>query len=271
MGQAHSLRQVTEDPAIFFYAQHTPSRFILVDKKNQLVTLIEQRDGLRLVKTLTAATGKNWGNKRLRGDERTPEGLYFITKRHKDREISVFGKRAYHLDYPNVFDTIAGRLGDGIYIHGTNRVLSPNSTNGCITLDNNDLEKLAPYLGVNDTPIIISETFIDQQLRNAVEIKKDSQHFQDILRALSFSPEEFPTENVTSLFFIRNGTQAIADIYYYKYFKQYTRYHLHKRVYLNPMSTHNWPNIHTAEVKAGIPTILAFHPIKSSQLKENME
>lgn len=150
-------------------------------------------------------------------------------------------------------------------------MLRPNSSNGCITLNNNDLEKLEPYLGVNDTPIIISETLLDPQLGSAVEIEKNSRHFQEILRALSFSPEEFPTEDITTLFFIRNGAQAIADIYYYKYIEQYTRYHMHKRVYLNPTSTHNWPNVHTTEVKAGIPMILALHPIKSLHKRENLE
>lgn len=268
---AYSLFHKTEDPAIFFYTLTSPSRFIVVDKKNQLLTLFEQRNGIKLVKKLTAATGKNEGNKKTRGDERTPEGIYFITKRHKDREISVFGKRAFHLNYPNVFDIIAGRRGDGIYIHGTNRILKPNSTNGCITLNNSDLEKLAPYLSVNDTPIIITDTIVDPDLDSAVEIKKDSQQFREILKTLSITPEIFPLDSIKNLFFIRNETQAIADIHYYKYEAQYTRYLMHKRVYLNPASTHDWPTIHTIEVKAGIPTLLAFHPKKISYKKENME
>ncbi len=41
------------------------------------------------------------------------------------------------------------------FIHGTNKKLNPNSTNGCITLNNNDLDELAPYLAVNTLPIIV--------------------------------------------------------------------------------------------------------------------
>jgi len=256
-----SLLQESAHPTILFYSKDKPARFIIVDKKNQILILIEQLNGLKLVKKLISATGENPGTKTTRGDERTPEGLYYITELHKDNKITVFGNRAFHLDYPNVFDTIAESLGDGIYIHGTNKELTPNSTNGCVTLKNSDLDELAPYLTVNDIPIIILNALTDPQLNKATELEKNDSNFDEIIKALSFNPENFQTDNITNLYFIRHGSQAIAAIDYYVYEINHIRYQIHKRVYLTPALNNDWQTLHIIK-KFSIPTILALHPKK---------
>jgi len=258
-----SLLQESAQPTILFYSTEKPARFIIVEKKNQRLILVEQLNGLKLTKKVFSATGENPGNKKLRGDERTPEGVYYITDFHKDNKISVFGNRAFHLDYPNVFDTLAGSLGDGIYIHGTNRELTPNSTNGCITLRNSDLDELATYLTVNDIPIIILNTLTVPSLSKVTELEKNDNRVKEILKALLFNPENFPTDNITNLYFIKNGSQAIADIHYYVYEKDHIRYQIHKRVYLIPALTDEWQNMLTLKTDS-IPTILALHPKKNN-------
>ncbi|MFT5728507.1 MAG: murein L,D-transpeptidase YafK [Desulforhopalus sp.] len=101
--------------------------------------LFEQGESLKHILTFTCATGENPRTKKISGDAKTPEGVYFITEISQDNEITVFGSRAFHLDYPNVFfDKYDGNNGDGIFIHGTNKTLIPYSTNGCITLNNYD-------------------------------------------------------------------------------------------------------------------------------------
>ncbi|MDH5298856.1 MAG: L,D-transpeptidase, partial [Desulfobulbaceae bacterium] len=144
------------DRCLAVYTVERPLRLILVVKDIQRLFLIEH-DGVRsrLLVQYVCGTGANNGNKQVRGDERTPEGVYFITQVFTDNKVTVFGRRAFHLDYPNYFDQAAKRGGDGIFIHGTNRELRSNSSNGCVTLDNRDLEDLARYLARDQVPVII--------------------------------------------------------------------------------------------------------------------
>ena len=144
------------DRSVTVMAARKPLRFIVVAKDIQRIFVVEH-DGLesKILVQYICATGESQGNKELRGDEKTPEGVYFITKVYTDKKVTVFGRRAFHLDYPNYFDQEAKRGGDGIFIHGTNRDLRSNSTNGCVTLDNRDLDELAKYLARDAVPVII--------------------------------------------------------------------------------------------------------------------
>jgi len=144
------------DCSVSVFTTQKPVSIVLVVKDLQRVMVIEH-DGVqpRILVQYVCSTGANSGNKRLRGDERTPEGVYFITKVYTDSKVTVFGRRAFHLDYPNYFDQAASRGGDGIFIHGTNRELRPNNSNGCVTLDNHDLDDMARYLARDEVPVII--------------------------------------------------------------------------------------------------------------------
>jgi len=144
------------DRSVTVFTLGKPLRMILVAKDIQRLFVIEHDgDTPRVVVQFVCATGENYGNKKIRGDEKTPEGVYFITKVYTDRKVTVFGRRAFHLDYPNYFDQQDKKGGDGIFIHGTNRTLRSNSTNGCVTLENHDLDQLAKYLAQDSVPIII--------------------------------------------------------------------------------------------------------------------
>ncbi|MDH3359767.1 MAG: L,D-transpeptidase, partial [Desulfobulbaceae bacterium] len=144
------------DRSVTVLTTSKPLRLIVVAKDIQRLFVVEH-NGIKpeIVVQYICATGENQGNKALRGDEKTPEGVYFITKVYTDKKVTVFGRRAFHLDYPNFFDQEAKRGGDGIFIHGTNRNLRSNSTNGCVTLDNKDLDQLAKYLARDQVPVII--------------------------------------------------------------------------------------------------------------------
>ncbi|MEW6221501.1 MAG: L,D-transpeptidase family protein [Thermodesulfobacteriota bacterium] len=133
-------------------------RFVLIEKDRQRLRLLERNGEVVVLASYSCATGQNQGPKAVSGDARTPEGVYFVTRSFEDSKITVFGRRAFHLDYPNVFDQAAQRNGDGIYIHGTNRELAPNSTNGCITLRNQDLDELAGFLEPNAIPVVIVDS-----------------------------------------------------------------------------------------------------------------
>ena len=253
---------------LLFYSNNTPSHFIVVEKRNQKLKLFEQKDNLKLLKEFTCATGENPGPKKSSGDARTPEGIYHITEVYEDKRITVFGSRAFHLDYPNAFDVQAGHLGDGIFIHGTNKKLIPNSTNGCITLKNSDLDELAPYLVVNTTPIIVLDAESEFMLESNYMLEKTSVRFLDTLEKFSFNTEKDPTENIKTLSYIKLGEQLIISISYVLSDDKLTQYTEHKRSFLTQSSNGNWRTLFAVQHQDSSPRILAFHPIKKNERTE---
>lgn len=136
------------------YVAAKPVYCILVEKDRQLLRVLRHDGRVKVVAEYVAGTGENFGRKEVEGDAKTPEGVYLITKSYLDHKMSIFGTRAFHLNYPNYFDIQDGRTGNGIFIHGTNRPLRLSSSNGCVTLGNEDLDNLAGFLEIN-TPIFI--------------------------------------------------------------------------------------------------------------------
>jgi murein L,D-transpeptidase YafK len=52
-------------------------------------------------------------------------------------------------------DRLAGRGGNAIWLHGTNKELMPRDSNGCIVVENDTIDRLAGYIRLHRTPIII--------------------------------------------------------------------------------------------------------------------
>ena len=87
----------------------------------------------------------------MQGDNRTPEGLYFVDEKIRN---SIY-HRALHLTYPNLDDlerakSLGVQSGGGIMIHGMKdeqmwmgdvQYLF-NWTNGCIALTNREIEEV---------------------------------------------------------------------------------------------------------------------------------
>lgn len=257
-GYGSELGKSTDKLSLYFYIDNSPIHFIVVEKSKQQLLVFEQGHSLKLLKTYVCATGENPGKKNVRGDLKTPAGIYFITQIYEDKEITVFGSRAFHLDYPNIFDKTAGLLGDGIFIHGTNKELKPYSTNGCITLANEDLDELATYLSVGAVPIIILEDLSESLLeRDRIFSKNDSQLKQILHEQLSFNPETFSLENIEVFSFITFGSQAIASINYRVYEGRSIKYRYRKRIYLVPAATKDWRTLYSVNSQLVMPSILA--------------
>jgi len=146
-----------EGPILYHDPQTGPIHLILVEKAIQKLHLYLYDGRYHLIKTYGCATGERQGKKEVENDEKTPEGIYFNTKSYRDRQVTVFGDRAFELNYPNAFDDIAGHGGHGIFIHGSNRKVTPYSTNGCVALDNPDLEDLDKRIEFDKTPVIIGK------------------------------------------------------------------------------------------------------------------
>ena len=102
------------------------------------------------------STGKLDGPKEMEGDQRTPEGVYFATRDVGPRYLTeTYGSRALPLDYPNWLDKRFSRSGSAIWLHGTNKDLQARDSNGCIVLENATIDRLAPFIRLNRTPVII--------------------------------------------------------------------------------------------------------------------
>jgi murein L,D-transpeptidase YafK len=256
---------------LFFYATDGPSYFIVVEKKHQKLKLFEQKDGLKILKEFTCATGENPGTKKTSGDARTPEGIYHITEIYEDKRITVFGSRAFHLDYPNAFDVHAGHYGDGIFIHGTNKKLNPNSTNGCITLNNSDLDELAPYLAIHTIPVIVLDSECELSLGANLLLEKNSSLFQDVLEKISFNPVKIPVENIKTLTYFKLREQMMVSINYKILEDKLTQYTERKRAYLSLSPSGNWRTLYAVQTLDTVPTILALRPTKNEQAVKSSE
>jgi murein L,D-transpeptidase YafK len=154
-----------------------PGCALLVEKSTQKAYLYQTINIDRPLKVYSCSTGENKGPKSEKDDKRTPEGVYFVTNSFKDKDLSsTYGVRAFPIDYPNPLDRKLGRKGYGIWIHGTNQVLKPRDTNGCIVFGNEDIIELSRYLSQTHTPIIITKkiNFIDKRglQKEGVELKR---------------------------------------------------------------------------------------------------
>lgn len=103
--------------------------------------------------------------KQVEGDGKTPLGLYHITGEKTDTELPDFyGAGALVLDYPNRLDREAKRTGGGIWIHGVppnTYTRAPRSSQGCITVSNEDFTALRQALGVSSSVLVQLVDHID--------------------------------------------------------------------------------------------------------------
>lgn len=126
--------------------------------------------GGNLRKTFSIELGSNWlGHKQFQGDNTTPEGTYKIIEK-KEKRKTIYHK-ALLLNYPNEGDkakfnelkskgAIPGNsaIGGNIEIHGEGGK-GFHWTNGCIALENKDMDVLYRLVSVN-TPVTIVGSLI---------------------------------------------------------------------------------------------------------------
>jgi murein L,D-transpeptidase YafK len=122
---------------------------VVVEKSKRTMTLLKQD---REVRTYKIALGRDPVGPKVRlGDNRTPEGIYYVD--YKVRNSAYH--RALHLSYPNPDDVERARAlgvppGGSIMIHGMKNdhlwmgdvQYLFNWTNGCIALTNREIEEV---------------------------------------------------------------------------------------------------------------------------------
>lgn len=143
---------------IYVGANKNPTHVIIVEKGSQQIHVLTYGNTLRMTHTFPCSTGINKGNKKESGDQKTPVGVYFFTQKFSHNDLSpTYGTLAFPIDYPNFLDTLEGRDGNSIWVHGTNKPLKPRDSNGCVVLNNDDIQTLSEYITLNHTPILIKE------------------------------------------------------------------------------------------------------------------
>ncbi|MGO9118145.1 MAG: L,D-transpeptidase family protein [Desulfomonilaceae bacterium] len=136
---------------------------LVVDKSQQRLSVWEVRNGQpSIVESYKCSTGENDGDKWVRGDMKTPEGVYFFCSVIDGRSLPAkYGLWAFTTDYPNFVDRRHGKSGDGIWLHGRDKPLNgkPDSE-GCIALENQDLTKVSRFIRLQSTPLIVVDKTI---------------------------------------------------------------------------------------------------------------
>ncbi len=162
----------TKVPLALLQLDRSTPRALLVDKSQHRLYIFERQEQdqpPQLVRDFYTSTGKLEGNKKKSGDLRTPEGVYFITSYIPDEKLpDKYGVGAFPMDYPNALDQHEGKTGDGIWLHGTDRIYysrPPLDSEGCVVLTNLDLKAVSPFINIGVTPIIIADklTWVDKQ------------------------------------------------------------------------------------------------------------
>jgi hypothetical protein len=118
-----------------------------------------------------AELGTNWvGDKRLKGDKATPEGMYKISKKFDGRKTKYY--KALLLDYPNEEDIAkfkaeiskgslpeSAKIGGLIEIHG-NGGKGIDWTEGCVALTDKEMDVVFKITRVG-TPVTIVGSMVD--------------------------------------------------------------------------------------------------------------
>lgn len=111
-----------------------------------------------LKKRYNAFTGKNAGDKKREGDLKTPIGIYTLTEKKKTVD-PFYGPMAFVTSYPNLYDRIRGKSGDGIWVHGVPFTGSRDPfTKGCVAINNDDLLQLDKNINLSNTLLIIDSS-----------------------------------------------------------------------------------------------------------------
>ena len=151
------------------------------------------------------SVGQNGVSKMRAWDRRTPLGIYFINEQLDTSKLhDKYGPIAFPLDYPNVWDQLLGRSGDGIWIHGVaagSGRRPPLDTDGCIALPNDELLAVAGLLTPLVTPVIITRDIrwispqelssIQQRLQSVVDEWASSYLSGDLYSYLKLYGDDF--------------------------------------------------------------------------------
>jgi hypothetical protein len=167
---------LTREKGVVEVNHDAKNKILIVDKNTQKLTIYDSFFGS--VKSYDVSTGENPGNKIMKGDLKTPEGIFPIIgiedasdwtydfKDGKGPRDGAYGPLFIRLrtDESSIFKNVGtafefttGNEFTGIGIHGThlNDAIGNRASHGCIRLRNEDLLDLKKYLEPGTLVVII--------------------------------------------------------------------------------------------------------------------
>jgi murein L,D-transpeptidase YafK len=226
-------QQAGSVPAYFLQLPASVVTVLIAEvNSSTLYRYIVTQQGTKLDDESYMSVGQNGVSKRQAWDRRTPLGTYFINEQLDTSKLhDKYGPIAFPLDYPNVWDQLSGRSGDGIWIHGVaaGGDRRPHlDTDGCIALPNDELLAVADLLIPLVTPVIITRdikwispqelSLIRERLQLAVDEWVSSYLSGDLHRYLALYSEGFRHRGMNkdewSAYRLQTiGTAKIRDFY----------------------------------------------------------
>lgn len=162
------LKQLRGVETQYGYYENVDSLIVCEKDKKRCEIYKNDDEGTKLVKSHEVIMGKG-GDKIKRGDLKTPVGVYEITKRFKPTN-NFYGPLAFSLSYPNLYDTLRGKSGDGIWIHGKplDGKDRDDLSKGCVVMDNEDIVLLDDEINAKSAVTIIGETKVPKMSKETV-------------------------------------------------------------------------------------------------------
>lgn len=193
------LKQLRGMDVSFGYYEKLDSLVVCEKEKKQCdIYTNSDEDGLSFVASHEVIMGKS-GDKIKRGDLKTPVGVYEITRRFKPGD-PFYGPLAFSLSYPNLYDKLRGKSGDGIWIHGKplDGQEREDLSKGCVVMDNSNIKELDTQINAKNAITIIGEYKIPKMSKEQVssilsQVYKwrNAWKVNDIKTYLNFYSDEF--------------------------------------------------------------------------------
>jgi len=176
-------------------------RYLLACDKNASSLKLYSKDNnnsFELDQDFSAFIGKQKGDKHKEGDLKTPIGVYKLIKK-LDKVDPFYGPLAFVTSYPNTYDTIQGKNGSGIWVHGLPlNQKRDDFTKGCIAIKNNNLEHLEDHINYKEALVYIDQkSYPRVEKENLILLLSQLYSWRkawkenDIEKYLSFYAQEF--------------------------------------------------------------------------------
>jgi len=158
------------------YAEGAITSAVLVDKKTNTLHLCNyEAEGFKILKTYHATLGQVKGDKESENDLKTPEGIYTFNALLKPPKLpKKFGAMSFSMNFPNTFDLIAGRTGNGIMLHATDepeRLKKNYDSQGCVVVRNEEIAEIKSHIRLGLTPILIFSELSDEYLHPGKDVR----------------------------------------------------------------------------------------------------
>ncbi|RXK13096.1 hypothetical protein CP965_04660 [Halarcobacter mediterraneus] len=185
------------------YGYYESKKYLIIAQKKtkELKVFKVEKDDYDLLLEDDIIVGEKEGDKQIEGDLKTPEGAYLLTKKLTKLD-QFYGPLALVTSYPNTFDKALNKNGHGIWIHGMPLNQEREKyTQGCIALDNAQLEKIDETISHEKSILLISNE--DLKKANKEEIStilaaiykwRDAWKKSDLEEYLNFYDESFKND-----------------------------------------------------------------------------